>query len=124
MTQILSLPPVSGALNFVADADWRTKVAFANFGVAVDLTGVAFRAQMRVTPIDSVIWLDLSTALGGLNNGGVTGVLGLFAPAAQTRFVPPGAYVLDIVAEADGAVINLCGGAPFTVTVSQGVTIP
>ena len=121
---VLDLPNVTGQLGFVADADWRAPVAFAVAGAPADLTGIAFRAQMRSAPGDPTIWLDLSTDVGGLVNGGATGVLSIFAPAAMTRFVPPGSYVLDIVAEAGGDIVNLCGASPFTVAVTQGVTVP
>lgn len=123
MTAILDLPAVSGSFNLVAYADWRAPILFAVAGGPFDLSGIAFRAQMRLSASDPTIWLDLSTANGGLINQNDTGVLELVAPATMTRFVPPGAYVLDVVAQADGATVNVCGGAPFTVIVTQGVTV-
>ena len=125
MTNILALRPVSGAFNLTTDSDWRTSFAFTDAtSAAIDITGIAFHLQARSAAGASVIALDLSTANGGLINGGASGILTLIAPVTMMESVAPGVYVADIVAEADGATINCCGASPLALTVAQGITTP
>ena len=121
MTNVLTLPPISGSYTVETNADWRTSWTFASGGTPIDITGIAFHLQMRPAAGSPEIDLDLSTANGALTNGGATGVLSLIAPVAALQEIAPGAYVADLVATADGATINLCG-APFAVTIAGGVT--
>ena len=122
MTNVLTLPSVSGSYTIANDAYWRTAWTFPPTGTAIDLTGIAFHLQMRPVAGSTEIDLDLSTAGGALTNGGTSGVLSLIAPLAMLQEIPPGAYVADLVATADGATINLCAGAPLAITVVEGVT--
>ncbi|MGH7223703.1 MAG: hypothetical protein ACRELF_10780, partial [Gemmataceae bacterium] len=67
-------------------------------------------------------FLDVSTTAGTLVNGGANGMLTFAVPLAEYEQVPPGNYVFDIVATASDGVVNLYGGTPATLIVSEGVT--
>lgn len=124
MTNILALPQISGSLSLATNGDLRASLGFtqANSSTAIDLTGIAFRMQVRLASDATQIALDLSTDNGLLINGGANGLLSWVVPAAMTAQIAPGAYVADLLAIADGATINLCAAAPLAVTVTQGVT--
>lgn len=117
MTNVLALPPISGSLTLPNNADLRQV-----WTLGVDLTGIAFAMQIRLASAPTVIALDISTAQGGLANGGSAGTLTLTAPQATVETIAPGAYLADILASAEGHVVNLCGGTPLAVTVTAGVT--
>ena len=123
-TNVLALPQISGSLSIATNADLRASLLFtqANSSTPLDLTGIAFRMQVRLASDPTQIALDLSTANGLLVSGGTSGVLSWLVPAAQVAQIAPGAYVADLLAIADGAMINLCMAAPLAVTVAQGVT--
>jgi hypothetical protein len=123
-TAILALPQISGSLTIATNADLRAALQFTQAGSSapLDLTGIAFHMQVRPTAGSSAIALDLSTANGLLTNGGTNGLLSWLVPAAQVAQIAAGAYVADLIAEGDGAVVNLCQAAPLTVTVVEGVT--
>jgi hypothetical protein len=124
VTNILALPQISGSLAIATNADLRASLLFTQAGSSspLDLTGIAFHMQIRLASDATQIALDLSTANGLLVNGGTNGVLSWLVPAPATQQIAPGAYVADLLAIADGAVINLCQAAPLAVTVSKGVT--
>jgi hypothetical protein len=124
VTNVLALPQISGSLSLATNGDLRASLAFtqANSSTPIDLTGIAFRMQVRLVSDATQIALDLSTDNGLLVNGGASGLLSWVVPAAMTARIAPGAYVADLLAIADGATINLCQAAPLAVTVTQGVT--
>ncbi|MGD0564549.1 MAG: hypothetical protein ABSA66_15840 [Roseiarcus sp.] len=124
MTNVLLLPQISGSLTIATNADLRAALQFTQAGssAALDLTGIAFHTQIRPSAGSPAIALDLSTANGLLINGGTNGLLSWLVPAAQLAQIAPGAYVADLVASGDAAVVNLCQAAPLTVTVVEGVT--
>jgi hypothetical protein len=124
MTNILALPQISGSLTIATNADLRAALQFTQAGssAALDLTGISFHMQVRPAAGNPAIALDMSTANGLLTNGGANGLLSWLVPAAQVAQMAPGAYVADLVAIADGAIVNLCQAAPLTVTVVEGVT--
>ena len=124
MTNVLALPQIAGSLAIVTNADLREALLFTQAGSStpLDLTGIAFHMQVRLASDETQIGLDLSTDNGLLINGGTNGLLSWLVPAAQLAQVAPGAYLADLVAAADGAIVNLCQSGPLTVTVSAGVT--
>ena len=124
MTNVLALPQISPPLAIATNADFRGALTFTpgGGGAAIDISGIAFHMQVRLASDETQIALDLSTANGLLINGGTNGVLSWVVPAAQTAEIAPGAYVADLLAIADGAVVNLCAAAPLAVTVIRGVT--
>ena len=124
MTNVLALPQIEGSLSIAANADLRASLLFTQAGseAPLDITGIAFRMQVRLASDPTQIALDLSTDNSLLINGGTNGVLSWIVPAAQTAQIEAGDYVADLLAIADGATINLCLNAPLAVTVAQGVT--
>jgi hypothetical protein len=123
VTNILLLPQLSGALTAVTNADLRVAVEFVQAaGTALDITGIVFRSQWRLATDPTQIGLDMSTVNGLLINGGSSGLLSWQVLAAITRLVPPGDYLADMLAIADGAVINLFQVEPLAVTVTRGLT--
>jgi hypothetical protein len=124
VTNVLALPQIAGSLAIVTNADLREALLFTQAGSStpLDLTGIAFHMQVRLASDETQIALDLSTDNGLLINGGTNGLLSWLVPAAQLAQVAPGAYLADLVAAADGAIVNLCQSGPLTVTVSAGVT--
>lgn len=124
MTNVLALPQIAGSLTIATNADLRAALTFTQAGSSapLDLTGIAFHMQVRLASDLTEIALDLSTANGLLINGGTNGLLSWLVPAAQLAQIAPGSYVADLIASGDGAVVNLCQGAPMAVTVVEGVT--
>ena len=86
-TRILDLPQQSGSTGFTNNADWRFAWAFAASGAAIDLSGIAFRMQLRSAADETAIALDLSTANGGLVSGGATGVLTTVVAVADVQAI-------------------------------------
>lgn len=123
-TNVLLLPQLSGSLVLATNADFRLTVQFVESGTTnpLDITGIAFRQQWRLASNAEDIGLDLSTGNGLLVNGGVTGTLSWLVLAETAKTIPPGSYLGDLLAEADGAVVNLFVAAPLGVTVNGGLT--
>ena len=91
--------------------------------IPLDISGIAFEAQVRNSADQPGVLLDLSTASGSLVNGGPTGQLAFnVAPAALSGLAAK-TYVTDLVATADGRTLNLFQtNGPASVIVRQGVT--
>ena len=123
-TNILVLPQLSGTLTAVTNADLRLAVQFTQAGstTPLDLTGIDFRSQWRLSATPDLIGLDTSVANGLLQNGGVNGVLSWLVPASAMKMIAPGAYEADLLAIADGAVVNLFQTAPLAIVIAQGLT--
>ena len=99
--------------------------------VPLDLTGISFVSNLRPFTNSSESYLTIQTSDGTYNNGGPTGVLSVDipylidgVPNPKIAGLFPGTYVMDIIAEGDGATINLFPLGPATVTVLDGVTDP
>lgn len=95
--------------------------------IPIDLTGISFTANLRLSPGGTQLFLMMSTQLSvaTLVNGGTTGVLNFNVPFAQLQQIPPGTYVMDIVAnDNQGNVVNLFPQGPATVNVWPGVVNP
>jgi len=124
VTNVLALPQLSGSLAIATDADLRESLLIAQAGSSspLDLTGIAFHMQIRLASDETQIALDMSTANGLLINGGTNGILSWLVLAPQVAQIAPGAYVADLLAIADGAIVNLCQAGPIAVTVTAGVT--
>lgn len=123
-TNILLLPQLSGSLTLATNADFRLTVQFVEAGTttALDISGIAFRQQWRLATNSEDIGLELSTANGLLVNGGGAGTLSWLVPATVAATIPPGAYLGDLLAEADGAIVNLFVAGALSVTVNGGLT--
>ena len=123
MTNILALPQISGSLTIATDADFRATIAFVTTGTTpLDLTGISFTSSFKQVANPSNTWLTISTANGGLINGGSSGLLSWLILKSALSGLPAGSYVSDIIATGDGATINLCQAAPLAVTVTTGVS--
>ncbi len=137
-TNILQLPQLEASFSVTTNSDWRDVLQFqwpqgsANAGQPLDITGIAFEAQLRPSATDAEVLLDISTANGLLQVDGSLGQLAFavpeLAPATGptgcTASLPAGASaVMDIIATADGVILNLGQVAgPFTVAIAGGVT--
>ncbi len=136
-TNILLLPQLEGAFAVTTNSDWRDVLQFqwpqgsANAGQPLDLTGIGFEAQVRPSPTDAEVLLDISTANGLFQVDGPLGQLAFAVPELPgagatgcTSGLPAGTTaVMDIIATADGVILNLGQVAgPFTVAIAGGVT--
>jgi hypothetical protein len=124
MTNIAQLAGVAltTALAIETNADFRGQIALSP---GVDLTGIAFRMQIRDAVGSANILADLNSGNGGLT-GDASGELHYVLIAAQTKFLAPYAgttAVADILAEADGETLNLCQ-TPLSIMIAGGVTCP
>ncbi|WCS27218.1 hypothetical protein LOK46_10495 [Methylobacterium sp. NMS14P] len=89
----------------------------------LDLTGIAFDLQVRLTADSPVLGLDISTAAATMVNGGTNGQLAFNVPPSSLNGLTVGTYTTDIVATADGRTINLFQtNGPASLIVRQGVT--
>jgi hypothetical protein len=88
----------------------------------LDLSGISFIASLRQSISDERIFLTAQTADSTMLNFGVTGVLGFNVPAGAILPVPVGAYVMDILAIADGHVVNMMPQVPAAVTIAFGIS--
>lgn len=100
--------------------DAQTKLVFQP--LPLDLTGIAFRAELRSSEADEQVFLVMGTADGTMLNGGADGTLGFNVPRANLAHLSPRSYVMDVVATADGHTINMFPVGPCSVTVVSGVT--
>lgn len=91
----------------------------------LDITGIRFAMMMRRSAQDATILVSADTDTGTLINGGASGVLGWAVPVETMERVPVSgdgsAYVLDVVAMADGDQRRCVTG---TNAVVPGITLP
>ena len=124
MTNILDLPQLAGTLDAVNNADLRASIQFIQNGSTspLDLTGISFACQIRPSADRLIVSVDMTTENGLMINGGTNGILSWFVPKSAMKNIKPGAYVADVLAVADGAVVNLFQTAPLVVTIAGGLT--
>jgi hypothetical protein len=91
--------------------------------IGLDLTGIDFVANLRIKASLAESLLTVRTTDGTFL---VTwsGRLGFNVPESIMLTIPPGEYVMDIVAIADDQFVNLFPQGPATVFVIDGVTDP
>jgi len=89
----------------------------------LDLSGIEFSAELRTAQDSEQVLLSMGTVDGRLLNGGKDGTLGFNVQRADLEHLLPRNYVMDIVAAADGHMINLFPAGPGTVMVTGGVTL-
>ena len=86
-------------------------------GQPIDLTGIAFELEMRSAPPVATVVLWASTANSLIRVYANTWQL--LVPAKTMMLIPPGDYVFDLLARADGFTRNL---VQATVRVDLGIT--
>lgn len=87
----------------------------------LDLSGIGFVANLRIAAGSTQVFLVAQTGNGTLTNGAKLGTLSFNVPRSVMQSVPPGSYVMDIIAADPLYVINLMANAPAKVTVMSGV---
>jgi len=128
MTNILLLPTVQFATTAPSNADLLDVICtYLNSGAPIDLTGIAFRSQIRPSAADPTVVLDAQTSNwtsaditspnGWLVSGGTAGSLSWAIPQSKIGALPNSALVTDILARADGH-FALVGTGSFTVAKS------
>ena len=125
MTNILALPQLAMTATVANNAGWFDVLyLFADpyAVVPLDLTGIAFTAELRSSPADSTPRLTASTAAGTLVNGNTAGSLAFNVPSLKA--LAAGTYFMDLIANDPiaGITRNLFEAGPATITVLQGVT--
>ena len=98
-------------------------------GQPIDITGIDFRTQVRSAAGQRVL-LDASTFNDLILVDGPLGQISFNVPKDQPATgthwhmgsLQPGIYYCDIVALADGKVMNLCQTGPLTFQVNGGYT--
>lgn len=125
-SNIMLLPQLAASFIVTTNGGWYDTISFVSFvgGPPLDLTGMNFHAEMRLSVQDPGNKLDMSTAQGTLLNGGINGQMLFNVPAASMAKLSSGLYVMDILATDIGTSIvrNLFEAAPANVTVIEGIT--
>jgi hypothetical protein len=125
VSNLLLLPQLAMTVTIVNNAGWYdTFVVPSPSGVPLDLTGLSFQSELRLTAIDPNIKLTASTAAGTMTGGDATGIVGWAIPFATMKNLAAGSYVLDIVGTeiSSGNMKSLFETGPAIVTILQGVT--
>lgn len=116
-TQILNLPKLSVQAVVETNEDWLTAMAFVDASNnPIALAGIAFAAELRLTPTDATIWLAAGTATADMTIASNVLSFNVLAPRMK---LPPANYVFDVVATADGHTRNVASG---TLALGQGIT--
>jgi hypothetical protein len=118
---VLTMVNSSGAALNATQSDAEASLTFQP--IPLDLTGIAFRANVRASVAGTQVFVLAQTSDGSFNNGGTSGVLGFNVPYTTMQKVPPGNYVVDLLAIADGHQINLFQSGPASVVVAAGVLV-
>ena len=139
-TNIDNLPQLAADPIICTNADWRDVLQFqyadgsldsngdSNAGQPIDLTGIAFEATLRGTISDQGTMLNMTTTNGLLVVDTSQGLLSFAVPfdgnrGFCTRYLQFPSGVMDLLAKADGKIINMfmvSGGA--NVTINGGIT--
>lgn len=121
---LLGVPFQRSGLSFILNAGGTAFVAgdalvATVLPTPIDITGIAFRAQVRGSLDRATIDLDVSTAGNTMVNGGASGVMGFAVPWPLMARVPPGDLLVDVLAMADGVTRRCLTG---TINHVPGVT--
>ncbi|HEY8356696.1 MAG TPA: hypothetical protein VIL30_04465 [Ramlibacter sp.] len=105
----------------LTNEDWRDTLELENNGDPVDLTGSAFRAQLRTTADTLAVALDASTSNGRMVIADAPGgILSWNVAPEVLEDMEPGTYVYDIVWTTPGGVEDTI--VDGTITLKRGVT--
>ena len=120
-TNILNLPIAILNIATSTNADWLDGLEYWDGpppdGQPIDLTGISFEMEMRTSPPVATVVLRASTANKLIRVYANTWQL--LVPAPIMAIVPPGDFVFDLLARADGYTRNLVQAA---VRVDLGIT--
>jgi hypothetical protein len=120
-TNILNLPTAIMVIETLTNADWLDGLEYWDAeppgGNPIDLTGIAFDMEMRTAPPVSTVALHASSDNGLIRV--YANSWQLLIPSTTMLLIPPGDYVFDMLARADGYTRNL---VQATVTVDLGIT--
>jgi hypothetical protein len=120
-TNILYLPVAILTVTAATNADWLDGLEYWDDvppdGNPIDVTGISFDMQMRTAPPLSTVVLHASTDNGLIRVYANTWQL--LVPARTMMLVPPGDYVFDLLARADGYTRNI---VQAVTTVFLGIT--
>lgn len=129
MTNILALPQLPQmTFEIVTNADFRDGLQFLQDAAAdpaapLNIGGIAFRASIRSADDSASELVSASTAQGTIKLDPEQGVMAFAVPASALQNLEAGEAIGDIVAEADGCVINLCkDSGPLKFTIRRGLT--
>lgn len=121
ITNILNMPIAILTIETATNADWLDGLEYHDApppsGVPIDLTGIAFDMEMRTAAPVATVVLHASTANGLIRVYANTWQF--LIPSRTMMLVPPGDYVFDLLARADGYTRNIVQAA---VLVDLGIT--
>jgi hypothetical protein len=129
MTAILQLPQIDATtFTVVTNADFRDAFLFVaddtvDPPIAIDLTGIAFRAQARrAGALEDEILFEARTDDGTFAADAAQGVLAFAVPRASLANLEAGDAFGDLLAIADGMTINLSkDNGPIRFTIRRGL---
>jgi hypothetical protein len=121
MSNILLLPIVILGIETSTNADWLDGLEYWDdvppAGNPISLEGIDFAMEMRTSPPVATVVLRATTSNKLIRV--YENTWQLLVPAPTMLLVPPGDYVFDLLAFADGYTRNL---VQATVSVLQGIT--
>ncbi len=129
-SNIMALPQLGGmTFSVTNNAGWYDVLYFYqanNPSVPLDLSGMDFHAELRLSVGDGRNCLDLSTTNNPPQfvNGGTTGALFFSVDVTLMAKLTPGVYQMDLLTTdiVSKMIRNLCEVQPIVVTVNEGVT--
>jgi hypothetical protein len=119
-TSILQLPIAILSIQTETNADWLDGLEYMDGGtpsLPIDLTGIQFEMEMRLSPPFATVVLRAATDNGLIRVVGNTWQL--LVPSTVMMLIPPGNYSFDMLARADGYTRNV---VQATVTITLGIT--
>jgi hypothetical protein len=130
LPQLGAMPPLPGmSFSITNNAGWYDQIMFTqpnNQSAPLNLSGIDFHAELRVSVDDASNKLDMSSLSSPPQFivGGNTGILFFSVDVSLIVNLKPTVYVMDIVAIdfVSGIKRNLCEGGPMMVTILEGVT--
>jgi hypothetical protein len=115
-TQILNLPLVDVSFSTSADADWRNSFIVtvpdgAGVQQPIDLRSIVFTMRIRRSEGSKELLMQLSTTKGDLIIGGAGyNQMAILVPNDRMGALPIGNWPMDILAIADGAIVEFATG--------------
>lgn len=129
MTQILNLPQLAFPVSTGTNEDWTDAWAYLDVtGGPISGAGITLGMMVRRTAADAQVQIVASSVSGDFNgiplNGALSwggaglNIITLAIPETTMRRIPPGAYLAEVLAVAEGHSKSI---ALIALTVVQGV---